>query len=239
MSDKEVCIFGNGASLKGFEFTKIDRSKYDIIGCCMAFRYWNKIDWFPDIYVNVDRVVCKNPEVVQFVKEKKCQFYVLSNAIKEVWKEYPKDGTIFFIEDLLMYPMSSFKYVRNWCSGSAAVVSALDRYRKLHLFGFDCDYVEFIPECIQEEDGTLTIEKTPENNPNYFFDDYQREGDKYNVPNGKKIHMKSWEELSYIINFINKMFPEDHCKVEITNYNSKTSISRWIPTKMMGDFNSQ
>jgi len=239
MSNKEVCIFGNGASLKGFDFTKIDRSKYDIIGCCLAFRYWNKIDWFPDIYVNVDRVVCKNPEVLQFVKEKKCQFYVLSNAIKEVWKDYPKDGTIFFIEDLLMYPMSSFKYVRNWCSGSAAVVSALDRYRKLHLFGFDCDYVEFIPECIQEEDGTLTIETTPENNPNYFFDDYQREGDKYNVPNGKRIHMKSWEELSYIIDFINKMYPEDHCKVEITNYNDKTSISRYFHTKFLTEFKSQ
>jgi hypothetical protein len=174
--------------------------------------------------------------VIEFIKQKKCSFYVLSNVIKEVWHDYPKDGSIFFIEDLLMYPMSSFKYVRNWCSGSAAVIASLDRYRKLHLFGFDCDYVEFIPECIQEQDGTLTIEKTPEHNPNYFFDDYQREGDKYNIPNGQKIHMKSWEELSYIIEFINKMYPEDQCKVDITNYNSKTSISRWINTKMMGEF---
>ena len=234
--NKEVCIFGNGASLRDFDFQSIDRNKYDIVGCCLAFRYWNQIDWFPDIYVNVDKVVCKNPEVIEFIKQKKCQYYILSNSIKEVWQDYPKDGSIFFIEDLLMYPCSSFKYVRNWCSGSAAVIASLDRYRKLHLFGFDCDYVEFIPECIEEEDGTLTIERTPENNPNYFFDDYQREGDKYNKPNGKTIHMKSWEELSYIIEFINKMFPEDHTKVSITNYNSKTSISRWIRTKMMGDF---
>ena len=234
--NKEVCIFGNGASLRDFDFQSIDRNKYDIVGCCLAFRYWNQIDWFPDIYVNVDKVVCKNPEVIEFIKQKKCQYYILSNSIKEVWQDYPKDGSIFFIEELLMYPCSSFKYVRNWCSGSAAVIASLDRYRKLHLFGFDCDYVEFIPECIEEEDGTLTIERTPENNPNYFFDDYQREGDKYNKPNGKTIHMKSWEELSYIIEFINKMFPEDHTKVSITNYNSKTSISRWINTKMMGDF---
>ena len=236
MSEKEVCIFGNGASLRDFDFQSIDRNKYDIVGCCLAFRYWNQIDWFPDIYVNVDKVVCKNPEVIEFIKQKKCQYYILSNSIKEVWQDYPKDGSIFFLEDLLMYPCSSFKYVRNWCSGSAAVIASLDRYRKLHLFGFDCDYVEFIPECIEEEDGTLTIERTPENNPNYFFDDYQREGDKYNKPNGKTIHMKSWEELSYIIEFINKMYPEDHTKVSITNYNSKTSISRWIRTKMMGDF---
>jgi hypothetical protein len=234
--NKEVCIFGNGGSLRGFDFKSIDRNKYDIVGCCLAFRYWDQIDFYPDIYVNVDRVVCKNPEVIEFIKRKKCHFYLVSNALKDVWFDYPKDGTVFFIEDLLQFPMSSFKYVRNWCSGSAAVIASLDRYRKLHLFGFDCDYKEILPETAENEDGTLTIVEKVENNPNYFFDDYQREGDHYNKPNGKTIHMKSWEELSYIVEFINKMWSEDECKVSITNYNSKTSISRWIPTKMMGDF---
>tara|TARA_R110001592_G_scaffold67347_3_gene206509 strand:- start:2655 stop:3365 length:711 start_codon:yes stop_codon:yes gene_type:complete len=234
MANKEVCIFGNGRSLKDFDFKKIDREKYDVIGCCMAFRHWNKIDWFPDIYVNVDTVVCQNPEVIEFIKQKKCKFYVLSVALKEVWKDYPKDGTIFFLEELIQFPMSSFKYIRNWCSGSACVIASLDRYRKLHLFGFDCDYVEFIPECIQEEDGTLTIETTPETNPNYFVDDYQRKGDRYNKPNGETIHMKSWEELSYIIDFINKMYPE--YKVDLTNYNSKKSISQYFTTKTVKKF---
>jgi len=234
MANKEVCIFGNGRSLKDFDFKKIDREKYDVIGCCMAFRHWNKIDWFPDIYVNVDTVVCQNPEVIEFIKQKKCKFYVLSVALKEVWKDYPKDGTIFFLEELIQFPMSSFKYIRNWCSGSACVIASLDRYRKLHLFGFDCDYVEFIPECIQEEDGTLTIETTPETNPNYFVDDYQQKGDRYNKPNGETIHMKSWEELSYIIDFINKMYPE--YKVDLTNYNSKKSISQYFTTKTVKKF---
>ena len=234
MANKEVCIFGNGRSLKDFDFKKIDREKYDVIGCCMAFRHWNKIDWFPDIYVNVDTVVCQNPEVIEFIKQKKCKFYVLSVALKEVWKDYPKDGTIFFLEELIQFPMSSFKYIRNWCSGSACVIASLDRYRKLHLFGFDCDYVEFIPECIQEEDGTLTIETTPTDNPNYFVDDYQQKGDRYNKPNGETIHMKSWEELSYIIDFINKMYPE--YKVDLTNYNSKKSISQYFTTKTVKKF---
>ena len=112
--NKEVCIFGNGGSLRDFDFKSIDRNKYDIVGCCLAFRYWDDIDWYPDIYVNVDRVVCKNPEVIEFIKKKKCQFYLVSNALKDIWFDYPKDGTVFFIEDLLQFPMSSFKYVRNW-----------------------------------------------------------------------------------------------------------------------------
>ena len=126
-------------------------------------------------------------------------------------------------------------------AGTAGAVVAIKDYAGT----FDTNKVTVSPNGsdkiagVNTSDGTLTIETTPENNPNYFFDDYQREGDKYNKPNGKTIHMKSWEELSYIIDFINKMWPDEDTTVQITNYNSKTSISRWIPTKMMGEFKSQ
>ena len=230
---KECCIFGNGGSLRDFDFKSIDRDKYDVIGTGMAFRHWEKIDWYPDIYVNVDSVVCQNPEVIDFVKEYKCKYYILSKSMLQKCADLNLEKC-FFLEDLLMFPQSSFRFVRNWCSGTAAVVASLDRYRVLHLFGFDVDYIEFIPECEKNSDGTLTIKTTPTDNPNYFFDDYQREGDTYNIPNGKTVHTKSWEELSYIIDFINKMFPEH--KVSVTNYNTKTSISRWFDTKFLTEF---
>ena len=230
---KECCIFGNGGSLRDFDFKKIDRDKYDVIGTGMAFRHWEKIDWYPDIYVNVDSVVCQNPEVIDFVKEYKCKYYILSKSMLQKCADLNLEKC-FFLEDLLMFPQSSFRFVRNWCSGTAAVVASLDRYRVLHLFGFDVDYIEFIPECEKNSDGTLTIKTTPTDNPNYFFDDYQREGDTYNIPNGKDVHSKSWEELHYIIDFINKMYPEH--KVSVTNYNTKTSISRWFDTKFLTEF---
>ena len=59
---KSCLVFGNGASLKDFDFTKIDREKYDWVGCGMAFRHWNVINTYPDFYVNVDNVVCLNPD---------------------------------------------------------------------------------------------------------------------------------------------------------------------------------
>ena len=52
-----VIVLGNGKSLEGFDFLSIDRDIYDIIGCCLAFRYWDQVDWYPDIYVNVDKIV--------------------------------------------------------------------------------------------------------------------------------------------------------------------------------------
>ena len=233
---KEVCIFGNGKSLEGFPFEKINRDKYDIVGTGMAFRHWDTIDWFPDIYVNVDEVVCQNPEVINFILENKCQYYIISQKAAEglpEGKTFNMDK-VFFFENLLVFPTSTLRLIRNWCSGSAAVIASLDRYRTIHLFGIDVDYVEFIPECVQEEDGTLTIETTPTSNPNYYFPDYQRAGDKYNKPNGEQVHMKSWEELSYIVEFINKMYPE--YQAQITNYNTKKSISDWISTKEITDF---
>jgi hypothetical protein len=219
-------VLGNGKSLETFDFDKINS---DWVGCCLAFRYWNKINIHPTFYVNVDRVVCeKNLEVKEYVQQKKCKKYLLSNAIKNIWIDYPKDGSIVFIEDLMKDTNSIFKFVNNWCSGSSAVLFALDHYKYIHIAGFDCDYVEFIPECEKQSDGSLMITKTPSHNPNYFFNDYQRKGDRYNVPNGKRVHLRSWEELSYILNFIKKMYPQS--TKSVTNYNDKKSISDFIQT---------
>lgn len=227
-----VLVLGNGKSLQTFDFRRINT---EWIGCCLAFRYWNKINIHPTMYINVDRVVCEhNKEVMEYVKQGKCKKYLLSNSIKNIWNDYPKDGSIVFIEDLMKDTNSLFKLVQTWCSGSSAVLFALDHYKNIHIAGFDCDYVEFIPECEKQKDGSLMITKTPEYNPNYFFNDYQRKGDRYNVPNGKRVHLKSWEELSYILDFINKMGSANKHK-NITNYNNKVSISKYFNTLPQND----
>ena len=227
--NNSVIVFGNGKSLEHFDFLSIDRDVYDVIGCCLAFRYWDKVDFYPDIYVNVDKVVCsKNEEVKEFVMKKKCKLYLLSNEIKTIWHDYPKDGSIIFIEDIILDNATIFKFCVNYCSGSASVLTAIDHYENIYCAGFDCDYVEFIPESKKLEDGSLIITKTPSENPNYFFNDYQREGDNYNVPNGSTVHQTSWKELSYIFEFIVKMFPNH--KRNMINYNDKKSISDYIKT---------
>ena len=233
---KSTVIIGNGASLKGFDFTKINREKYNLIGCCLAFRHWLKIDWYPDLYVNADDVVIQNPEVIDFIKMKKCKQYLVSHKLKDVWEDYPKDGSILFIQDMMMVPSSTFKYVRNWCSGSCCLITAFDLSVDIHILGIDCNYVELIPECEELEDGTLKITKTPESNPNYFFDDYQRVGDIYNKPNGKTVHKRSWYESRLIHDFIQQMYPES--KPNVTNYSLKgiSSIRDFYLTKNIKDF---
>lgn len=235
---KKALILGNGGSLQGFDFTSIDREKYYIIGCCLAFRFWDEIDWYPDIYVNADDVVIKNPEVIDFIKKKKCQKYIVSNKLKEVWIDYPKDGTILFLQDMMCAPNSCFKYVKNWCSGSVCLIAALDISIDIHMMGIDCDYVEWLPETEKLPDGTLKITRTPRENPNYFFDSYQRAGDIYNKPNGKTVHNRSWEEAMYIYEFLQRMYPE--VRPHITNYNltNKKSIREYFHTKTLDKFDN-
>jgi hypothetical protein len=223
-------VLGNGKSLENFKFQKIYQ-RYDAwVGCCLAFRRWNEINIHPTFYVNVDRVVCeKNPEVKEYVKQGKCKKYLLSETIKNIWHDYPKDGSIVFMEDILRNTDSIFKLANNYCSGSSAVLFALDHFDNVDIAGFDCDYVEFIPECEKLPDGSLRITKTPEYNPNYFFNDYQRKGDIYNVPNGKRVHLRSWFELSKILEFIKVVHDLGKGK-SVTNFNNKKSISEFITT---------
>ena len=55
---------------------------------------------------------------------------------------------------MLLDNATVFKFCVNYCSGSASVLTAIDHYENIHCAGFDCDYVEFIPESEKLEDGS-------------------------------------------------------------------------------------
>jgi len=112
----------------------------------------------------------------------------------------------------------------------------MDISMDVSILGMDNDYVEFLPECKKLEDGTLEITETPKDNPNYFFNDYQRKGDIYNVPNGQTVHKTSWFESRVIIDFLSTMYPES--KPRVVNYNlQKTeSIRQFFLTRPLNKF---
>ena len=70
-------------------------------------------------------------------------------------------------------------------------------YERIILLGVDCNYVEFVDGSKKDGPGGLVMEKTPEKNPNYWFDDYQQKGDEYNIPDGFSFHMPTWNMLAY------------------------------------------
>jgi hypothetical protein len=57
--------------------------------------------------------------------------------------------------------------------------------------------VEIVDGAKKVKGHMLQMEETPEENPNYFFNDYHRKGDQYYVPNpDRAIHLESWREVA-------------------------------------------
>ena len=236
---KKLLVIGNGSSLRDFDFEKIDRNKYDIMGLCLAFRYWNKNKWFPDYYCIGDSVVHKSNyyHINKLIKNeniKKCCF----NQDSLFW-EYDKkimkhQNKIDVIQQMQKDKNSIFSLLNNYSTGSIAVLWGIHLgYTEIEIIGVDNDYIEILPETEVRKDGTLTIVKEIKNNPNYFFDSYQMEGDVYNKPNGDSVHLTSWKELSQNIIIHNKNFNKN---IKVTNYNYKKSISDFIETKDLSQF---
>ena len=234
----EIFVLGNGRSLKGFDFNYLKDKEW--VGCCLAYRYWKEVNIFPQHYVNVDSVVIKKniDDILYLIKNKKCANFILCKSVLEYCdeiKEYcgSDDSPVKFLQDLQRIPLSPFRYLIDWCSGSVAVLWAyLCKKDKINILGMDCKYVEAIPECIQLNDNTLKIIEPVKDNPNYFFDNYQQLGDIYNIPNAKTVHQISWWHIRNICILYNILQQKN---IQVINYNSVKTLEEFFETKDLKD----
>ncbi|MEM7708760.1 MAG: FkbM family methyltransferase [Pseudomonadota bacterium] len=210
-------IMGNGPSLKGFDFDKL-RAQHTL-GMNAAYRYWDEIDFYPTYYACFDTVVQdSHREAIQRLIKERCangiRRFFLRNSILEHMPELKNHPHVHFLEDL--QDQSEFFVDDKITTGSfSALVGIFLGYRQLFLLGIDLKYIEQIREA--SVDGReLVIDETPEENPNYFFDNYQVAGDRYNPPNRHPdMHVRSWEMLKADL----RRFP-----VSITNLNSMSAL---------------
>src|SRR3546814_10604371 len=82
---------------------------------------------------------------------------------------------VLFLEDIARdAPMVALDKIT---TGSFSLLFAICLgYRDVFLMGVDLDYVEKLPEAELKGGRVLEIKSDPEDNPNYFFDDYQQIG---------------------------------------------------------------
>tara|TARA_R100000388_G_C7243702_1_gene163327 strand:- start:3232 stop:3939 length:708 start_codon:yes stop_codon:yes gene_type:complete len=230
---KEIYVLGNGASLKDFDFNLLKDKEW--IGCCLAYRYWKETNIYPTHYVNVDRVVLKHnlADIQDLIINKKCKTFLLSASIIKEWSDIVNYKNVYFIEQFKSQSGNPFRNLIDYCSGSSASTYAylLDA-DVIHLLGMDCNYVEFIPECIRLNDGTLKIIKQPQNNPNYFFNGYQQVGDIYNPPNTERIHKESWQDLRNLMILFNILRQKD---IMIYNYNDNDTLDNFFHRKSLDE----
>jgi hypothetical protein len=186
-----ILILGNGPSLAGWNLHRIGMAT---VGMNAAYRYWQRIDFRPTYYTCLDLVVGMShiDAIARMVEENRIRRFLLrDNACKAIGAS-PR--VINYDE---LRSSNSFFAVDPITTGSHSLLFAVAfGYRYIGIAGVDLNYKERLDESHQVSERVLEIVRTPANNPNYFFDDYQQAGDRYHIPNRiPGLHREGWERV--------------------------------------------
>jgi hypothetical protein len=165
-----------------------------------AYRYWHRVKIYPSYYVCLDTVVMEHhkDEIYRLIKNRKkygIKLFFLRKKLTNTFPDLAQIPEVQFFEDYFQTPY--FKDITSdLTTGSFAVlIGAMLGYKEIYLLGIDLNYVD-LPESRKVEGHVLEMTKTPGNNPNYFFDDYQQQGDWFNVPDSTpNLHQRSWQTV--------------------------------------------
>ena len=250
-NDKILFIMGNGPSLKEIVYNKKCMEllkKNNTFGLNSSYRKYDELNFFPTYFGCFDFIVNENHKE-SFEKlvlgDNKIQEFYFIGSDKEGQNLYDKE-----VRDNKKFKKFDFKLIRfvdencnpknpeTWfkdktlkeihhlgSSGcDASQIGILKGFNKIYLIGCDCNYDEnFSSNIKKDENNILTVEAEFKENKNYWFDNYQQTGDKFNVPNCLTTQMRSWERLykyyykdENIINLSNKSnipyFPKKNIK---------------------------
>jgi hypothetical protein len=195
-----IIVIGNGPSLRGFDFHRL--ASVDTLGMNAAYRYWDRIGWYPTHYccLDVELVATHHQAIRRLVESGQVQTAFLHGRFLDFFPEVAGDERYVFLDQVAFnwnperaepHGLTAIDHTifrtsqpTKITTGSYAVRYAIYRgYDRIGLIGIDLHYVEQIPEAEQREGLQLVVTRTPERNPNYFFDDYQQAGDRFQVPN--------------------------------------------------------
>ena len=216
-SSPALFILGSGPSLRGFDFHRL--SRFESLGMNAAYRFWDRIQWYPTYYACFDTVLQETHagEIARLIEQRSdngIRTFFLRKTILDKYPHLADESSVFFLEDL-QARCSIFPPEKITTGSFSAFVGLFLGYRRLFLLGIDLNYVEKLPEA-RAVGRALEIAETPAENPNYFFDGYQLAGDRYNPPNRHPgLHMRSWQQLKEFL----ARFP-----AEVVNLNSGSGL---------------
>jgi len=191
--NETAIILCNGASLRGVDLTALP--PVATFGMNAAYRHWSRIGWIPTHYACLDEIVGMHhaPAIGAMIaragKGAPSHYLLRRNVIEHLG--VGGDPHVFNFDDLAESHGALGR--QPVTTGSHTLIWAITiGYRHLFLLGADSNYVEVVPGAEFVEKTVLHIVREAEN-PNYYFEDYQRLGDRYNLPNiGGDTHLKSW-----------------------------------------------
>jgi hypothetical protein len=214
---KILFVMGNGPSLKEVidnpDYLKILKNNHTF-GLNSAYRAYEKYDFYPTYFGCFDHIVNESHkesfENLVLEDNDIQEFFFIGNGKEKqnLYKEEVRNSPRFqkfnfFNNDIKTYPgiSKSFdEYYNPGSSGANALqVGIMKGYKKIVLLGCDCNYIEKIEGVKQYDERhshRLELTKNLDNNPNYWFSEYQQKGDRFNLPRAGKFQMGSWKIMS-------------------------------------------
>ncbi|MGB3533573.1 MAG: tetratricopeptide repeat protein [Microcoleaceae cyanobacterium] len=213
LKDDIFILLGNGPSLAEVDLHSL--SNFDTFGMNAAYRAYDRINFWPKYLGCFDALVCghHSNNFKKLIRDSPIEQFFFIN--------FNDKGDAIFVEpDILSSPkfqkirfqhrtpeektrtdilsVSFEQFIDMRTSGPNVIqVGLLLGYRKFIMLGVDQNYKEVVDGAKKDKHfHKLVMEKTPNRNPNYWFDDYQQKGDKFNRPNLTQSQMPSWNNLS-------------------------------------------
>lgn len=275
INNKILFIMGNGPSLgkvmNNPEYLKILKNNHTF-GLNAAYRAYEKYNFYPTYFGCFDYIVNESHKesFENLVLENNTikEFYFIGNGKEKqsLFKEEVRNNTRFQKFNFIHVAIDKYtgisksfdKYYNSGSSGANALqIGIMKGYKKIVLLGCDCNYVEEIDgvkHYDKKAECRLELTKNLDNNPNYWFSDYQKKGDRFNLPGTSKFQMGSWKNMSKfcpndveIINgsmiskipYFNKQSMYNIHKTYILHYNYWNDKSKYTGKEAMGLIKNQ
>lgn len=197
LTDGAIFVLGNGPSLAGVDLPRLS-SCGATLGMNAAYRYWREIGWRPRYYACLDLVVglSHRKAIADLIDEKGGieLFLLRANLIDSLGDIALSDKVINFDAFRLREPLLQDDPVTT--GSHAALWAATLGYQTIIIAGVDGHYREIVHGARKAGGIELEVVEDAEN-PNYFFQGYQRPGDRYNIPNPRPgLHTGAWESAA-------------------------------------------
>ena len=200
VSSHTAFVLGNGPSLRGTDFESF--SGFPTIGLNAAYRYWRTINWRPTYYACLDEVVglSHKDAIAELISENRIETFLLRGNLIAALGTVAQTRKVLNFDSLRSrHPLLNPPTITT--GSHAALWMASLGFDQIVLLGIDGQYKELVDGSERREGIELEIIETQATNPNYFFDDYQQTGDRYNVPNPRPgLHVEAWHAAARKLN---------------------------------------
>ena len=197
---KKLLIICNGPSTKNldWEFLKQNKNKVDTFCLNSCYRKFEELGFYPTYFGCFDYKVGKyhEKEFQKLLLDGKNgikYFFFLNNLkLKDPFKRL---RTVHIKTNGVKRLSNNLNNYNNWLNSGAnsLQISIMMKYKDIYLIGADGYKKDIVNEAKKIGNGAeLMMTKTPDKNPNYFFDDYQRKNDIFNRVQQQKFQFPGW-----------------------------------------------